>query len=109
MCWWPEKYTAVCWAFTDAPGGSQRPIAPSTDGSSGHDTAPPEDGLPSSTITPQVGIIAQRPNSALNIEKIMPEVNIVNARIPHDCTNGSVSAPSHQSTRAAIANPPSRE
>ncbi|PSR64547.1 MULTISPECIES: hypothetical protein [Nocardia] len=50
----------------------------------------------------------QRPNSTLNIEKIMPEVNIVNARIPHDCTNGSVSAPSHQSTRAAIANPPSK-
>ena len=107
-CWWPPKYTAVCWALTEPPGGSQRPICPSADGSSGQDTAPPEDGLPRSTISPQVGIIAQRPIRVLNIVKTMPDVNIVSARISHDSTNGRSSAPSHQSTTAAMAKPPNR-
>ena len=83
-------------------------MCPSTDGSSGQDTAPPDDGLPSSTIRPQVGIIAQRPNKVLNIVKTMPDVNIVSARISHDSTNGRSTAPSHQSTTAAMTKPPSR-
>lgn len=98
----------MCWALTEAPGGSQRPMCPSTEGSSGQDTAPPDDGLPSSTMTPQVGIIAQRPINVLNMVKTMPEVNIVNARISQDWTNGRSTAPSHQSTVAAMANPPRR-
>lgn len=88
--------------------GSQRPMNPRTDGSSGQDTAPPEDGLPSNTISPQVGIIAQRPIRALNMVKTMPVVNIVRERIIHDWRNGSLTELSTQSTTAAITNPPSR-
>ncbi len=98
----------MCWALTEAPGGSQRPICPSAEGSSGQETAPPDEGLPSSTMSPQVGIIAQRPMMVLNMVKTMPEANIVNARISQDSTKGRSSAPSHQSTTAAMANPPSR-
>lgn len=83
-------------------------MKPRTDGSSGQDTAPPEDGLPSSTISPQVGIIAQRPIRALNMVKTMPVVNMVRERIIHDWRNGSLTELSSQSTTAAIANPPSR-
>ena len=79
----------MCWALTEAPGGSQRPMWPRADGSSGQETAPPEEGLPRRTISPQVGIIAQRPMRALNMVKTIPEVNIVSARISQDSTNGS--------------------
>ncbi|MGI8307268.1 hypothetical protein [Saccharopolyspora hattusasensis] len=63
----------MCIAFTDAPGGNQAPTRPSGDGSSGQDTAPPDEGLPSSTSRPQVGTIAHRPSS----------VNAVRRRIGH--------------------------
>ncbi len=59
------------------------------------------------TIRPQVGSIAQRPNRVLNMVKTMPDTNIVSARMSHDSANGRASAPSSQSTVAAMTNPPS--
>ncbi|MFI7130668.1 hypothetical protein ACIBQ1_33610 [Nonomuraea sp. NPDC050153] len=95
------------WALTDAPGGNQRPMTPSGEGSSGHDTAPPEEGLPSSTINPQVGSIAQRPRKVRNMVNTIPVVNMVGARIDYDSRTGSRSAPSSQSTIATMKNAPS--
>lgn len=108
-CWCPRKYTAVCSALTDAPGGSQPPMVAMTRGSSGHATEPPDDGFPSSTMTAQVGRIAHLPNMELNIVKIMPQVNMVNARMSHTSSTGRVSAPMIQSIMAQMVKPPNSE
>ena len=76
-------------------------------GSSGHATAPPEDGLPSRIITDQVGRIAQRPNSVLKAVNTIPAVNIVNAPTAQDVSSGIGSTASARPTTKHTHSDPS--